>query len=214
MPVRYPLEYSIGPQTLSAGRQWMLVRLKHLGAVALTALDVRLNSLDAYSISVFGSGSFVSVLEPGQETLLPFQVMAKATARLYTSVDGWQDEEAFHWETPSIGVAVGEEAAELLTFFVLTGPYLSHNETVRCEAAVRGLRSTSGLNLEFWSDAPNGSFRQLSDINIISLEEDETVRYTAEFTPDEEGVYTLYTYLYDGMRRIGKATDTLYVSSA
>ncbi len=212
MTVRYPLEYKISPASLEAGRRWVIVNLKNLGAHSLTALDVRLNSLDAYSIRVFGDGSFIPVLEAGEEKLLPFQVMATATAQLYVSVDGWKQEEAFHWETPAISLRVGEEVADLLSFFVLTQPYLSLRETVKCEATVKALNEVSGLSLEFWAEAPNGAFMQLGDIDVKPLVEGETVRYTAEFTPEEEGLYSVYAYLYDAMRRIGRQTDTVYVS--
>lgn len=212
MAIRYPLEYGITPKTLSSGRRWVVVDLRNVGAKPLAALDVRLNSEDAYSFRVLRESNFVPALDPGEERLLPFQVIAVSTTQSYLSADGWEELEVFHWETPAFTLAVDDEVAELLSFFVLTQPYLSSRETVKCEATLKGLTSTSGLGLEFWADAPNGAFVQLGDVDVKPLVKGETVRYTIEFTPAEEGLYTVYAYLYDDMRRVGRETDTVYVS--
>jgi hypothetical protein len=42
----------------------------------------------------------------------------------------------------------------------------------------------------------------------------EEVRYSAEITPEEEGLYTIYAYLFDSGRRIGRKVDYVYVREA
>jgi len=44
----------------------------------------------------------------------------------------------------------------------------------------------------------------------MALPVGEEVRYTVEFTPKETGLYTISAYLYDGWRRIGYKTETIY----
>ena len=43
------------------------------------------------------------------------------------------------------------------------------------------------------------------------LEAAKEVRYGVEITPQEEGMYTLYAYLYDGARRIGHELEHVRV---
>ncbi len=123
MATRFPLEYEIKPKSVPAGMRWLTLRLKNIGTEPLTGLDVRLNSLDAYSISVYGTSSYIAVLSLGEEQLIPFQVAANGTTSVYATVDGWQDGDTFHWETPGMLVIVGEEAAELVSLFAMTEPY-------------------------------------------------------------------------------------------
>jgi hypothetical protein len=44
------------------------------------------------------------------------------------------------------------------------------------------------------------------------LETDQQIRRTVEMTPDEEGLYVLHAYLYDGPERIGHEIEHLSIS--
>jgi len=214
MPTRYPIQYETKPKTIPTGRNWLTITVRNVGAEPLTALDVRLNSLDAYSIGVYGSGSYIAALQPDEERVIPFQVEANMTTSIYISADGWKGGDPFYWESPAIRITVGEQAAELARLFVMAKPYPAVGERIRLEATVRTLRSSEGLVLEFWADTPGGEFKELARVETQKLPAGEETSYTAEITVDEEGLYTLYAYLYDGIRRIGRETDTVVVTKA
>ncbi len=214
MAIKYPLEYELTPDSIDAGRHWVTLRLKNIGPQDLTGLDINLNSLDAYSISVLGTGSYVSILKPNESRELPIQVSANRTGSLYVTLDGWKDGERFHWESPGMPVAVGADVAELVSLFAMTEPYSIIGERVRCEATIRGLSESEGLKLEFWADTPGGEFEELAIVETKALSAGEEATYSAEVTPDEDGLYTIYAYLYDGVRRIGREVEYVYVREA
>lgn len=214
MAIKYPLEYELTPKRIDTGRQWVTLSLKNIGTQDLTGLDINLNSLDAYSISVLGTGSYISILKRNEERALPFQVSANRTGSLYVTLDGWKDGERFHWESPGIPVTVGEEVAELVSLFAMTEPYSIVGEKVRSEATVRGLSHSEGLKLEFWADTPGGEFEELAIVETKTLDPGEEATYSAEITPEEDGLYTIYAYLYDGVRRIGREVEYVYVREA
>ncbi len=210
MGIRYPIEYELEPRNVLAGTRWLTVNLKNVGTETLTGLDVNVNSFDTYSMSVFGTGRYVAVLEPGDERLLTFQVSASYSTSLYISIDGWQDGDSFHWESPYIPVTVGREVAELVSLFAMTEPYPALQEKITVEATVRGLSQTEGLNLEFWADMPGGKFEELASVETKALSPNEEVTYSAEITPEEAGMHTIYAYLYDDGRRIARETEYVY----
>ncbi len=214
MAIKYPLEYELTPTSMDSGRHWVTLRVKNIGTQDLTGLDLNLNSLDAYSISVLGTGSYISILEPNESRELPFQVSANRTGSLYLTLDGWKDGQRFHWESPGLPITVGAETAKLVSLFAMTEPYSILGERVRCEATVRGLGQSEGLKLEFWADTPGGEFEELAIVETKSLSPGEEATYSAEVTPDEEGLYTIYAYLYDGVRRIGREVEYVYVREA
>lgn len=214
MPIRYPIEYEINPKSVEPGWRWLTCTLKNVGAETLTGLELKLNSVDDYGVRVLGTGSFVPELEPEGQHVYPFQVAANKTASVYISVDGRRDGAAFHWESPSVLVAVGKEVAELVSLFAMSEPYPPVGEKVRCEATVRGLTQSRGLRLEFWADTPSSQFEALGEIETKPLEAGEEAVYAAEFLPEDEGMYTIYAYLFDGVRRIGRQTENVYVREA
>jgi hypothetical protein len=211
MAVKHPIEYELSPKNVSAGMRWLTLRLKNVGEANLIGMDVKLNSLDAYDIYVYGTGSYVAVLKPGEEEIVPFQTLATATGRLYASLDGWQGSALFHWESPRIAVSVGDDVAKLTSLFALTQPYPRRGERIRFEAVLRGSSQSERLRLEFWAETPSGEFIELGQVETQTLSNDEQARYSAEITPDEEGMYTIYAYLYDGARRIGHEVEQVYV---
>jgi hypothetical protein len=108
-------------------------------------------------------------------------------------------------------VTVGDEAAELVGLLALTEPHPPVGEKIRCEAIVRGLVHSQGMNLEFWADTPSGEFEEFAGVETKRLSRDEEARYVAEIEANEEGRYTIYAYLYDGVTRIGREVETIRV---
>lgn len=212
--IKFPIEYQLTPSAVESGRHWVNLSLKNIGPEELTGLDVNVNSLDAYSISVLGTGSYISILDPDQEEQLPFQISASRTGSVYVTIDGWKDGERFHWESPAIFLRVGEEVAELSNLFAMTEPYPVLGEKIRCEATVRGLTQSEGLTLEFWADTPGGEFKELALVDTKPFAPGEEATYSAEISPQDEGLYTIYAYLYDGVRRIGREVEYVYVQEA
>jgi hypothetical protein len=191
--------------------RWLALRLKNVGDKNLIGLDVKLNSLDGYSIYVHETGQYVSVLKPGQEETVPFRVLATSTGRVYASLDGWRGAELFHWESPRIEVKVGEDVAKLMSLFALTQPYSHRGDRIQFEAVLRGASDSERLRLEFWAETPSGAFIELGTIETQALSAHEQARYSAEMVPEEEGMYTLYAYLYDGAKRIGHELEQVYI---
>jgi len=212
MPIKYPIEYELKPMHMTEGRRWLTLRIKNTSTDDLSSLDVRLNSLDAYSISVHGSGNYMANLGPQEERMLAFQVLANTSSGLYVTIDGWRDNAPFHWESPNILITVGKEVAELASLFAMTEPYPAQNSKITCEAVVRGLEQSEGLQLEFWADTPGETLEELAAIETKALAPGETARYGAEITVEKRGAYTIYAYLYDDFKRIGRRTEHIYVT--
>lgn len=213
MPTKYPLEYELHPQNVSAGMRWLTLRIKNASSEELTSLDIKLNSMDTYGVGVYGTGNYLPILEPGEEEAIPFQISATHTTRLYVSVDGRRDGTSLYWESPAIRVVVGREIAELVSLFALTEPYPEPGERIRCEATVRSIEHSEGLHLELWADTPGEEFLKLAQMETQALDAGEEAQYAAEFDVDQEGVYTIYAYLYDRARRIGREIDHVQVRS-
>jgi hypothetical protein len=211
MPTREPIEFEVTPNEVNRGVHWLTLRLKNVGDETLSGLGVRLHSMDDYSIAIAGEGNYVQSLEPGGEEEIPYRVSVDLTGRVYASMEGWTGEERFGWESPGILIRVGDVPAELRHVFALTAPYPSPGEELRCEAVVRGMEPEGELRLEFWAQQPQGTFNQLATLENLQVATDEETTYTTEITPEQEGTYIVHAYLYDGERRIGHATDTVYV---
>jgi hypothetical protein len=141
-------------------------------------------------------------------------VSADLTGRVYAAVEGWRGEERFEWESPAVTVRVGEAPAELVSVFALTEPYPSPGKALRCEAMVRGLEPAGDLRLEFWAQQPVGEFKELGTLENLQVSSGEENSYATEIAPEREGEYVVHAYLYDGERRIGHATDKVYVGQA
>ncbi len=212
MAAKYPIRYTLNPKSIAAGRSWLTLSVQNISDDPLTGLNVRLNSLDTYDIEVRDDAQYVPKLAPDEEQEIHYQVMARQPTGVYVSLDGRWGEEPFHWESPSRRIAVGEALAELVSLFALTDPYPRPGETITCEATLRGIRTSAGLILEFWVDTPGGESISPDKVATKSLPPGEVATYTAEFTPEEQGIYVLHAYLFDNTRRIGHATEYITVS--
>ena len=214
MAVKAPIKYELTPTSTSAGLRWLTLTIKNTGTENLIGLDIKLNSLDAYSIQVHGTGTFAQVLKPGEEQVIPFQALINATDWVYVSLDGYRGTRIFHWESARIRIRVGQDAATLVSLFALTEPYPRLGERIRVEATLQGATESEDLRLEFWAETPGEELVELGTVEPKDLIAGEEVRYAVEITPQHEGMYTLYAYLYDGARRIGHELEHVRVREA
>jgi hypothetical protein len=212
--LKYPIEYELNPTEMNKGKQWITLTLKNVGNKTLKRLDVELHSLDTFYLSPlffpFGIGHYIEQLQPDEERGVVFQVNAQGSAEVYATINARRDGEYISWESGWTHISVGEEQAEIGRLVVLSHPYTAIGKTLSAEATIKGLRKSKGLKLQFWVETPAGRFEEQATIDIKELSVGEEARYSAEFTPKEMGFYTIYAYLYDGWRKIGHKTDSIY----
>jgi len=212
--LKYPIEYELNPTEMDKGKQWVTLKLKNIGKETLKRLDVELHSLDTFYLSPlffpFGIGHYIGELQPDEEREEVFQVNAQGAADIYATISARRDGEYFSWESGWTHISVTEEKAEIGRLLVLSHPYTEIGKTLSAEATIKGLRKSTGLKLEFWVETPLGKIEQQATIDIKDLPVGEEARYSTEFTPKEMGWYTIYAYLYDGWRKIGHKTDSIY----
>jgi hypothetical protein len=213
---KHPIEYELNPAGVDEGNSWVTLKLKNIGSETLENLDVQLHSLDTYNLSVygtsfgFGAGQYLLELGPNKEEEVVFRINASGSADVYATIKGRKDGEYFWWESGWTHIRVSEEKAEIERLLVLSHPYADIGKTLSAEATIKGSKKSSGLKLEFWVEPPSGKSEQQATIDIKDLPVGEEARYSAEFTPKETGYYTIYAYLYDGWKRIGYKTETIY----
>jgi len=211
---KYPIEYELNPTDMGKGKQWLTLTLKNIGNKALKRLDVELHSLDTFYLSPlffpFGIGHYIGELQPDEEREVVFQVNAQGAAEVYATISARRDGKYFSWESGWTHISVSEEKAEICRLVVLSHPYTTIGKTLSVEATIKGLRKGTGLKLEFWVEPPAGKFEKQATIDIKELSVGEEARYSAEFTPKEIGYYTIYAYLYDGWKKIGHKTNSIY----
>jgi hypothetical protein len=199
---------------MDKGKQWLTVKLKNTGSKTLKRLDVELHSLDTFYlfplVFPYAFGQYIGELRPDEEREVVFQVNAQGSADVYVTINARKDGEYFWWDSGWTHISVIDEKAEIGRLVVLSHPYTTIGETLSVEATIKGLREVTGLRLEFWVEIPSGKFEEQATIDIKELSVGEEARYSAEFTPKETGYYTIYAYLYDGWRRIGHKTDSIY----
>jgi len=199
---------------MDKGKQWLTLKLKNTGNKTLRRLDVELHSLDTFYLFPlfypFGIGQYIGELRPDEEREVVFQVNAQGSADVYVTIRARKDRDYFGWESGWTHISVSEEKAEIGRLVVLSHPYTRIGKTLSAEATIKGLRKGTGLKLEFWVETPSGNFEEQATIDIKELSVGEEARYSAEFTPNETGHYTIYAYLYDGLRRIGHKTDYIH----
>jgi hypothetical protein len=211
---KYPIEYELNPTEIDKGVQWLILRLKNTGRETLKRLDVELHSLDTFPLTPlflpYGTGHYIGELKRDEETEEIFRVNATGSAEVYVTIIARKDGENFWWESGFTHISVTEEKAELERLVVLSHPYTTIGKTLSVEATIKGLKKGPGLKLEFWVEPPSGKFEEQAKINIKELSAGEEARYTAEFTPQETGHYTIHAYLSDDWKRIGHKTDSIY----
>ena len=207
---KYPIGYEVTPMVVDKGVNWLTLRLKNIGKETLKGLDIQLHSLETYCLSVYTSGNYVGDLAPNTERELFFRVDVSGSAEVYATIRGRKDGDYFWWESGWTNINVSEEKAEIERLLVLSHPYTAIGKTISIEATIKSLGKSMDLSLQFWVEPPSGRFEEQTEIDIKDLPVGEETRYTAEFTPNETGYYTIYAYLYDGWRRIGRKTGYIY----
>jgi hypothetical protein len=212
---KYPFDYELTPSEIDVGTNWVTLNLKNIGRETLRDLDIQLHSLDTYNLTVyglglFGAGQYLQELRPGEEKEEVFRVNAVGSANVYVTIKARRDGINFTWESGWTNIRLHEEKAEIGHLLVLSNPFTTIGKTISAEATIKGLKESTGLRLEFWVEAPAGKSEQQASIDIKDLPVGEEARYTVEFTPKEMGYYTIYAYLYDGWRRIGYKTESIF----
>ncbi len=212
---KYPIEYELNPSEIDVGTNWLTLKLKNVGRGTLEYLDIQLHSLDTYNLTVygtgfFGAGHYISDLRPNEEKEVVFRVNAVGSAYVIATIKARRAGGYFTWESGWTNIKLSGEKAEIRRLLVLSNPYTAIGKTISAEATIKGLRESTGLKLEFWVEPPSGKSEEQATIDIKDLPVGEEARYTAEFTPKETGYYTIYAYLYDGWRRIGYKTESIY----
>ena len=215
MRYKYPIGYELSPTEIGKGKQWLTLKLKNTGKQTLKSLDVELHSLDTfYLFPLFFPfaiyGHYIGEIKPDEEREVVLQVNAYGSAEVYATIKARKNGDYFSWESGWTHISVTEEKAEIGRLLVLSHPYTTIGKTLSVEATVKGLQKSTGLQLEFLVETPSGKFEELSTTDIKDLSAGEERKNSTEFTPKETGTYTIYAYLYDGWRRIGRKTDTIY----
>ncbi len=211
MALNPPFEYSITPERVEPGTHWVSVHLKNIGNKPLMNMDVRLISNDPLRIRSVDRGGYVNMLNPGEERAVPVQIEANQGSWVYLHVEYWLDDEMLYWESPNVWIKVRRDPARIMTLFSVKGPELNLEEKVPVEATVVANLPIDSLRLDFWIEAASGKFESFQTADIDSMEADEVKTITTEFTPDEEGLYSIYAYLFDGDHRLDRKIEQLRV---
>jgi hypothetical protein len=212
MRCKYPICYELSPRIMRPGQHWVVLSLENRGSEELSVVDARLNSLDAYGLEVQGVPTYLASLAPGEEHDTAFRVRAMSSGRVYATLDGDKEGALFHWESLPVLLIVGERSTELVSLFAMAEPYPPLGERLKVEATIRGVTSSRKLDLDFWVNSPGGDFQHVGSVQTKDLDPGEEARYEAEFTPSARGLHTIYAYLYDGARRLGRAEEKVHVT--
>lgn len=211
MALNPPFEYSISPERIEVGTHWMSIHLKNVSRQPLMNLDVRLISNDPYRIRPLDRSGYVNMLNPGEERVVPFQVEANQGGWVYLHVEYWLDEKLFYWESPNVWTKVRRDPARILTLFSIKGPQVNCGELVPAEATIIVDKPSENLRLDFWVETAGGRFESFESINLEPIGAGEVRKIQTQFTPDEEGLYSIYAYLFDGDHRLDRKIEQLRI---
>lgn len=213
MPGKYPFDYELTPHDLGEGTHVVEVELQNVGEDDVQNLDVRLNSLDDYAVHIEESSKSVDEIGQDETQTLPFRLEIRRRGAVYLSVDGWVDETLIHWESPDIQLTTGMEVAEISTFVAQTETYPAVRKPITCEVTVESLKPSDNLVLEFWVKAPDGDLMSIDKMGTGTMAAGEVKDFSVTFTPEQEGIYTFHTYLFEETVRLDYARDHLNVAS-
>lgn len=213
MPGKYPFDYELTPQDVGKGTSTVEVEIENVGTDDVENLEIRLNSLDDYGIHIEESRKSVDELEQDASTTIPYELDVRRRGAVYISVDGWVDETLIHWESPDIQLTTGLEIAEISNFAAQTEGYPAMRKPITCEVTVESLKPSDNLVLEFWVKAPDGELMSIDKMGTGTMAAGEVKDFSAEFTPEQEGIYTFHTYLFEKTQRLDYAHDHLNVAS-
>jgi len=209
-----PIQYELNPTDVNEGINWVTLKLKNIEPKTLRELDVQMHSVNPFNLLVYGpgllGGQYISELGPLKGTELLFRVDARGSADVYVTIEGRKDGDYFWWESSWMTLQLNGEKARITSLLVVSNPYTAVGKTIVAEATVESLRKDGGLKLEFWVETPSGKNEKQSTIDITDLAVGDKTPYKVEVTPQEEGLYTIYAYLFDGSKQIDSMTETIY----
>lgn len=206
-----PFEYSLTPETVEPGTRWISVHLKNTKKQPMMNMDVRLISNDTLRMRALDRGGYINMLNPGEERVVPVQIEANQGSWVYLHVEYWFDDELFYWESPNVWINVRRDPARIMTLFSIKGPQMNLDETVPVEATIVSNLVTEDLRLDFWIETADGRFESFETVDIDPMDEGEIKTIETEFTPDEEGLYSIYAYLFEGNHRLDRMIEQLRV---
>lgn len=206
-----PFEYTITPETVEPGTHWVSIHLKNIGKKPMMNLDVRMISNDSLRIRTLDRGGYVNMLNPGEERVIPVQIESNRGAWVYLHVEYWLDVELFHWESPNVWIKVRRDPARIITLFSMEGPEYKIDELASIEATIIANLPTDTLQLDFWLETADGDFESFKTIDVGPLDTGEYKKITTKFVPEMEGLYSIYTYLFDGNRRVDRKIEQVRV---
>lgn len=210
MPIRHPIQYELSPHQIDKGSHWIILRLKNIGKKILNNLDVNLNSLDSFSLSIENSGKFIPELRPDDEEQLAFKINAQASTEVYISISGLREGELLYWESPHLKVNISSEVAEIKNMFVMSEPYPTMGGKLEIETILKGKsREDKSLRLEIWVAKPKGEFEKLAEIKPKNISRGEEIVFTTEIVPEFEGEYIIHSYLFQEDQRISHEIDKI-----
>ena len=214
MKTKRNIEYEIRPEILSSGERWLTLKLKNTGTEILYNADIRLNSLDTYGLEIEQSSSFIPEMKTNEEKFLFFKIRISATTPVYITINGIKEDTPFYWESPSIKVYLSEDSAELVSLFAQRNEHILVGDSIKCEATVKSKIPSKDIILDIWTESPEGLVEDIETIGVDELEAKKTKKYVIKFSPNTEGIYTVHAELFDGVKRISKRVDQVFVESA
>lgn len=206
-----PFEYSLTPEEIEPGTKWVSIHLKNIGKQPMMNMDVRLISNDPLRIRALDRSGYINMLDPGEERVVPVQVEANQGGWVYVHVEYWLDDKLYYWESPNVWIKVRRDPARIMTLFSMKGPQLNVGEEVPVEATIVANSPTNSLHMDFWVETAEGQFEAFETVDVDPMDADEARTIQTEFTPEEEGLYSIYAYLFVGDRRLDRKIEQLRV---
>jgi hypothetical protein len=207
---RLPVNVKIVPREIKRGVNHVEVRLNNQGDKVINTLEVGLVSLDQSLIEVEDHMKWVNAVEPGKTVTISFTVYAQRSAMVYTRVFGYIDDERHEWQSQATRLRVGGESAELVSLLILGESRRETGETLEAEATIKVLKPDTLLTIDYWVEMPSERYHKIGEVTM-NIHEAGEMRHVIEFTPLEEGLYTIYAYLYDRAGKIDQQSDKVYI---
>lgn len=208
---RLPVIVKLEPREVIRGKSQVSLKIKNIGEEEIETLEIGLSSLDQSLLEVQDSLKWLSNIHPGETAIIPYDISAFSTTKVHIKIFGYLGDERFSWQSPAIRLKVGDEVAQLDTLLIQGNANQKVGRRVEVETTIRGLKPDSKVRLDYWVNMPNGVFTQLEETGI-DINEESVIKSKIEFTPESEGLYTVYAYLYDGIRQIDRDIDKVLIT--
>ena len=149
------------------------------------------------------------MLNPGEEKVVPMQAEVNQGSWVYLHVEYWIDGELYYWESPNVWIAAERDPARIMTLFSMDGPQVIVGEDASVEATLVANLPTNPLRLDFWVETAGGKFEAFKSVDVAAMDNGEIRTITTQFQPDEEGLYSVYAYLFEGDRRLDRKIEQI-----